>query len=924
MRGLRIWAALLTTVFSWDSAPAGVVINEIFYHAPDDVEDLEYIELHNTADQPIDLAGWKFTKGPRHVFPPDTKITANGFLVLCRNQDRFKEAYGFAANGTFDRPLSNQGERIELSDSHGDKVDSVKYSDAPPWPAGPDGYSASLERITPSADGELPQNWAASPLSDDGLRPAGTPGKQNANFSPTLPPVISAVKFTPASPLPGQEVRVEADVRDPGGVGEVNLRYRVVDSGSETEETPLPMTTISEQRFAATIPAQSANRIIRFRVQAKGRKGAVRFYPAAHEPRPALSCLVHAAFEPGKIPLGLVVNIGEAEFKAAEQRRNNPDRGGFDEEGQMRLMARMMLASGMDVASAWLELTLNQNAAFGTVQELRPVFAAKLSDQDKLIGKTLEDPNLKDRMKDVPNLVKAFHTGLSDAIKPHLDEQQRAKFLEWQREKINAAAAPPQWGPVAMLKQMVNLEGAYFFLSIRTDTTEAQLQRLQSIYRSALQKRGELAHMAGAIMQQQGDWADLQEKISALEADTEKELKPLLTAEQERAFGQWRNQSNFFMAGRGGAKLPTRPQGGSAFIFVDPETKKAELFDFVNVTERSGGYKVRFHKDRPLRGMTTINLIFEYNDRFVLAEPLAYEVYRRAGNAAELTDFVRLWIDGKPLGYHLLVEQPNKAFLRRNKLKDDGNLYKILWYEHGVVGQHEKKTNRHSGHGDLVQLIEVLEKAGADEQWTVIKKHFNVEQVINYFAVNMCLSHWDGFFNNYFTYHDVSGSGKWEMYPWDQDKTWGFHDGIQQDEVFYDMPLTFGMAGDVPPGWPKDRPPPRGFGAGAAWWRPAGWFSGPLLSNPHLRKHFLARTKEILETIYTAEVFFPIIDAMGDRLNEEVRIRAHAMKEDPDRASERLQKNLRSLKDHLTKRRNFLLEQQEIREAGKFDRAALR
>src|SRR6266542_3650086 len=104
---LRMWALLLAAVSSWVSAPAGVVINEIFYHAPDDIEDLEYLELHNTADQPVDLSGWKFTKGPRYVFPPHTKIAANGFLVLCRNQDRFKEAYGLAANGTFDRPLSN-------------------------------------------------------------------------------------------------------------------------------------------------------------------------------------------------------------------------------------------------------------------------------------------------------------------------------------------------------------------------------------------------------------------------------------------------------------------------------------------------------------------------------------------------------------------------------------------------------------------------------------------------------------------------------------------------------------------------------------------------------------------------------------------------------------------------------------------------
>src|SRR5262245_9800842 len=336
------------------------------------------------------------------------------------------------------------------------------------------------------------------------------------------------------------------------------------------------------------------------------------------------------------------------------------------------------------------------------------------------------------------------------------------------------------------------------------------------------------------------------------------------------------------MPGRGGAKPAPPPRGRSAFVYVNQQTGEPELFDFVNITERNAGYKVYFHKDHPLHGMTTINLIFEYNDRFLLAEPLAYVVYQRAGNAAELTDFVRLWIDGDLAGYQLLIEQPNRAFLARNKLKGDGNFYKILWYERGVVGQHEKKTNTRSGHDDIIALVDLLEKNKdkPDEEWAVIKKNFNVEQVINYFAVNTCLSHWDGFFNNYFTYHDTKSTGKWSMFPWDQDKTWGFHDNLGDDRIFWDMPITFGMEGDTPPGTPGSAAGRRiqGFNVGS-WWRPPGVFSGPLLANPHFRKLYLARTKAILETIYTPEVFFPIIDDLGRRLKEEVIFRAKATNE---------------------------------------------
>jgi hypothetical protein len=118
---------------------------------------------------------------------------------------------------------------------------------------------------------------------------------------------------------------------------------------------------------------------------------------------------------------------------------------------------------------------------------------------------------------------------------------------------------------------------------------------------------------------------------------------------------------------------------------------RPQLFDFVHIPERSGGWKVQFGKDHPWNGMTVIDLIFEESDRWLLAEPLAYDLHRRAGLAACRTDFLRLNVDGQPAGYYLLIEQPNKAFLRRNGLRDDGNMYKANWVGNGLTGQHDKR-----------------------------------------------------------------------------------------------------------------------------------------------------------------------------------------------------------------------------------------
>lgn len=697
---------------------ARVVINEILYHAPDDLEDLEYVELHNTGDQAVNLGRWKFTKGLKFEFPVGTRIEAGGFLVLCRNRDRFRQFYDAPVAGEFASKLSNNGERLELSDARGRIADAVKYQDKAPWPLGADGLSGSLERICPDAGGDNPVNWASSPLSPDRIKPAGTPGKVNANFSAHPPPLISGVKLSPENPIPNQPMTVEATVGGAAGVRGVNLLFRLAGPGFETPETSLPMSEIFAGRYAAVIPGQAANQLIRFRIQAHGTNGARRFFPPETEPRPALSSYVQAPFEPAKVPFGWMIYTTDAEFKAAEKRSKAPARGGFN--------------AGM-------------------------------------FGRSRDDADDADK--------------------------------------------------------------------------------------KAVSSR-------------------------------------------------------------------------SAYIYFDPARKGLEVFDFAEIEPRKGGWKVHFAKGQMLREMSTINLIFEHDEKFVLAEPLAYEVYRQAGMAAAQSHHVRIWQDGQPLGYHLLVEQPNRAFLRRNKIADDGNLYKILWYERGVVGQHEKKTNTREGPDDIVELVDALGKAKGDALWELIKKNFDVRQVVNYFAVNTVLSHWDGFFNNYFAYHDRNGTGRWTMYPWDEDQTWGITGMMGTGEVFYNMPLSFGMEGDTPPGGKDGREGGPGFGPfgggrGAMWWRPGGYFSKPLLANPQFRQLFLARTREILETVYTEDKFLPLIDAMGEQLKPEVKFRAELLKADPDRALQNLDRNLENLREHLKKRRDFLLAQDEIKNAGKFSKADL-
>jgi PAS domain-containing protein len=52
----------LSLVLAALQARGQVVINEIFYHAPDDIADLQWVELYNTSDQAVNLSGWRLSK----------------------------------------------------------------------------------------------------------------------------------------------------------------------------------------------------------------------------------------------------------------------------------------------------------------------------------------------------------------------------------------------------------------------------------------------------------------------------------------------------------------------------------------------------------------------------------------------------------------------------------------------------------------------------------------------------------------------------------------------------------------------------------------------------------------------------------------------------------------------------------------------
>ena len=144
-----------------------LVITKIMYNPSTTADfpnskDQEFIEIKNTGTNTEDLAGVYFSgTGFVYQFPAYSMILPNSTKILTSNSAVFTAKYGFPPSGQFTRNLSNDGKLLVLADGFGNVIDSVRYSNQPPWPDA-DGNGYYLELTDPLSDNSVATNWIAS------------------------------------------------------------------------------------------------------------------------------------------------------------------------------------------------------------------------------------------------------------------------------------------------------------------------------------------------------------------------------------------------------------------------------------------------------------------------------------------------------------------------------------------------------------------------------------------------------------------------------------------------------------------------------------------------------------------------------------------------------------------------------------------
>jgi len=285
---------------------------------------------------------------------------------------------------------------------------------------------------------------------------------------------------------------------------------------------------------------------------------------------------------------------------------------------------------------------------------------------------------------------------------------------------------------------------------------------------------------------------------------------------------------------------------------------------------KTGGKDTFF--DRPI-----VKLRSETSDPTLIREKLYFDTLNSVGSPTAEGAYVRVYVNNKPYGFFLMVEDIDAPFLRTTMQHDThfkavGSLYKMgshvigkeatLGYEGPSASNYDpgvyenKILGANTAAEPMAQLIQFFKdlqefdpsKPGAIRFW---KSRLDLDNFLRYMAMEYLGGNWDAYWwkgNNYFMYYNPARA-IWQFIPTDFDST--FNDGNLPD-VMTDY-KHFAASRLKRQG--KDHP----------------LVSKLILKNKEINALFEEILSSIVKNVFKPEVLNPRIDAYVDMIKDEVK-----------------------------------------------------
>ena len=242
----------------------------------------------------------------------------------------------------------------------------------------------------------------------------------------------------------------------------------------------------------------------------------------------------------------------------------------------------------------------------------------------------------------------------------------------------------------------------------------------------------------------------------------------------------------------------------------------------------------KFVSGQRFRGFDKVHLNNSVQDPSFLCEKLARELFNAAGVPAPRAGHSRVSLNGRDLGFYVLVEGYNKRFLKRHFESVKGNLY-----DGGSGGDITKTLKVDTGgvpdnRSDLLALAAAVRETNAVVRAARMEKMVDLDRFLSFAALEVLLLHWDGYClgpNNYRLFNDTA-AGRLVFMPHGLDQILG-----------RGMSLNTSLA----PKWD-------------------GAVARGLFKAPEIRLRYLTRAREVFTNHFNADALNRRVDEMAARI----------------------------------------------------------
>lgn len=163
----------------------------------------------------------------------------------------------------------------------------------------------------------------------------------------------------------------------------------------------------------------------------------------------------------------------------------------------------------------------------------------------------------------------------------------------------------------------------------------------------------------------------------------------------------------------------------------------------------------QFAEGRNLSGLTRVALNNSIHDPSLLREFLAAGLFQDAGLPAPRAAHVRVELNGRDLGFYILLEAVNRPFLQRHFGNANGNLYELE--QRDIDQRLEQDGGSDFSQRDVQALLGAAWRRDPAQRWQRLGETLDVDRFLSFLALEMMLNHWDGCamnLNNCRLYHD--------------------------------------------------------------------------------------------------------------------------------------------------------------------------